>query len=298
MPLLILFRLLALLPLRTLHAIGRVLGRLLYALPGRYRDRLRANAAQAGYSDPAFARRAGAEAGAMILELPHVWLRDAQCIDRVVSDDLPIVVQALSEQRGVLCLTPHIGCFELSARYAAAKFKPFTVMFRPPRKQFLSPVLEIARNAAGVTAVPANLQGVREFLRALRQKQWVGMLPDQAPSQGDGVWAPFFGRPAYTVTLAGKLASMTDAIILVASCERLPKGQGWRMHCIRVAEPLPDAPEAQAALVNRYMERMIRRFPEQYLWSYNRYKVPRGVTPPGRSPADAPPPPAMTPSAS
>ena len=298
MPLLILFRLLALLPLRTLHAIGRVLGRLLYALPGSDRDRLRANAAQAGYSDPAFARRAGAEAGAMILELPHVWLRDAECIDRVVSDDLPIVVQALSEQRGVLCLTPHIGCFELSARYAAAKFKPFTVMFRPPRKQFLSPVLEIARNAAGVTAVPANLQGVREFLRALRQKQWVGMLPDQAPSKGDGVWAPFFGRPAYTVTLAGKLASMTDAIILVASCERLPKGQGWRMHCIRVAEPLPDAPEAQAALVNRYMERMIRRFPEQYLWSYNRYKVPRGVTPPGLDPADASPPPAMTPSAS
>ena len=298
MPLLILFRLLALLPLRTLHAIGRVLGRLLYALPGRYRDRLRANAAQAGYADPAFARRAAGEAGAMILELPHVWLRDSECIDRVVSDDLPIVVQALSEQRGVLCLTPHIGCFELSARYAAARFKPFTVMFRPPRKQILSPVLEIARNTAGVTAVPANLQGVREFLRALKQKQWVGMLPDQAPSKGDGVWAPFFGRPAYTVTLAGKLASMTDAIILVASCERLPQGQGWRLHGIRVTEPLPDSPEAQAALVNRYMERMIRRFPEQYLRSYNRYKVPGGVTPPGLDPTDASSPPVTTPSAS
>ena len=296
MPLLILFRLLARLPLRTLHAIGRVLGRLLYALPGRYRDRLRANAAQAGYADPAFARRAAGEAGAMILELPRVWLRDSECIERVVSDDLPIVVQALSEQRGVLCLTPHIGCFELSARYAAARFKPFTVMFRPPRKQLLSPILDIARNTAGVTAVPANMQGVREFLRALKQKQWVGMLPDQAPSKGDGVWAPFFGRPAYTVTLAGKLASMTDAIILVASCERLPKGQGWRLHCIRVTEPLPDSPEAQAALVNRYMEQMIRRFPEQYLWSYNRYKVPRGVTPPDPDPADTSTPPATTPS--
>lgn len=298
MPLLILFRLLAMLPLRTLHAIGRALGRLLYALPGHYRERLRANAAQAGYTDPAFARRAAAEAGAMILELPRVWLRDSECIDRVVSDDLPLVVQTLAEQRGVLCLTPHIGCFELSARYAAAKFKPFTVMFRPPRKKILSPVLSIARNTAGVTAVPANLQGVREFLRALKQKQWVGMLPDQAPSKGDGVWAPFFGRPAYTVTLAGKLASMTDAIVLVASCERLPKGQGWRLHCIRVTEPMPDSPEAQAALVNRYMEKMIRRFPEQYLWSYNRYKVPRGVTPPGAEPADASPPTASTPSAS
>ena len=296
MPLLILFRLLARLPLRTLHAIGRVLGRLLYALPGRYRDRLRANAAQAGYADPAFARRAAGEAGAMILELPRVWLRDSECIERVVSDDLPIVVQALSEQRGVLCLTPHIGCFELSARYAAARFKPFTVMFRPPRKQLLSPILDIARNTAGVTAVPANMQGVREFLRALKQKQWVGMLPDQAPSKGDGVWAPFFGRPAYTVTLAGKIASMTDAIILVASCERLPKGQGWRLHCIRVTEPLPDSPEAQAALVNRYMEQMIRRFPEQYLWSSNRYKVPRGVTPPDPDPADTSTPPATTPS--
>ena len=279
MPLLTLFRLLALLPLRVLHAIGRALGRLVYAFPGRYRDRLRANAAQAGYTDRAFAWRAAGEAGAMILELPHVWLRDSECIDRVVSDDLSIVVQALSEQRGVLCLTPHIGCFELSARYAAAKFKPFT----------------------GVTAVPADLQGVREFLRALKRKQWVGMLPDQAPSKGDGVWAPFFGRPAYTVTLAGKIASMTDAIILIASCERLPKGRGWRVHCIRVTEPLPDSPEAQAALVNLYMERMIRRFPEQYLWSYNRYKVPRGVTPPGTMPADEPAdtsPPAPPPTAS
>ncbi len=279
MPLLLFLRLLAWLPLRVLHALGRAGGRLVYAFPGKYRERLRANAAQAGYPDPAFARAAAGQAGAMILELPHIWLRSQACIARVISDDSDIVAQARAEGRGILCLTPHLGCFELLARYEG-RVTPVTVMFRPPRKAALGPALEIVRNHSGVKAVPANMQGVREFIRALKQKQPVGMLPDQVPTQGDGVWVPFFGRMAYTMTLPGKLATLTGAIVLVAACERLPKGRGWRMHYIRVAQPLPESPTAQAALFNQAMESLIARFPEQYLWSYNRYKVPRGAPPP------------------
>ncbi len=279
MPLLLLLRLLALLPLRVLHALGRGAGRLVYAFPGKYRERLRANAAQAGYTEPAFARAAAGQAGAMILELAHIWLRSEQSIARVISDDSDVVTQARAEGRGILCLTPHLGCFELLARYEG-RDSPVTVMFRPPRKAILGPMFEAARNTTGVKAVPANMQGVREFIRALKQKQPVGMLPDQAPTQGEGVWAPFFGRMAYTMTLPGKLATMTGAIVLVAACERLPRGQGWRMHYIRVPEPLPESPADQAALFNRTMESLITRFPDQYLWSYNRYKVPRGAPPP------------------
>ncbi|CCJ47523.1 lysophospholipid acyltransferase family protein [Bordetella parapertussis] len=273
-----LLRMAAALPLPFLHAAGRLLGRLAYAFPGKYRDRLRANAAQAGYPQPAFARRAAGEIGAMILEMPKVWFRNEQSLGKVVSDDYAIVEAARVEGRGILFLTPHLGCFEITARYLARQM-PMTVMFRPPRKAALAPVLETARNTSAVNAVPATMQGVREFVRTLRRGESVGMLPDQAPGVGDGVWAPFFGRMAYTMTLPGKLASQTGVAVILTAGERLPGGRGWRIHYARVPEPLPDGPQEQAALINSAMESLIRRFPEQYLWGYNRYKVPRGAPP-------------------
>lgn len=269
-----LLRMAAALPLPFLHAAGRLLGRLAYAFPGKYRDRLRANAAQAGYPQPAFARRAAGEIGAMILEMPKVWFRNEQSLGKVVSDDYAIVEAARAEGRGILFLTPHLGCFEITARYLARQMS-MTVMFRPPRKAALAPVLETARNTSAVNAVPATMQGVR----TLRRGESVGMLPDQAPGVGDGVWAPFFGRMAYTMTLPGKLASQTGVAVILTAGERLPGGRGWRIHYARVPEPLPDGPQEQAALINSAMESLIRRFPEQYLWGYNRYKVPRGAPP-------------------
>lgn len=281
--LIFLARLIALLPLSVSQGLGRVLGRLAYALPGKYRQRLRANAAQAGYTDPAFLRRAAGEVGAMILETPRTWFRNEDCMKRVTCDDGHIAVEALAEGRGVIFLTPHLGSFEIAAGYGRLQYaspeKPGVVMYRIPRKAILASLLRVVRNAPNLRAVPATLQGVREFVRALKRGGIVGMLPDQAPSEGEGVWAPFFGRMAYTVTLPGKLCVQTNAPVIVTAGERLPNGRGWRIHNLRVPEPLPDAPAEQAALINAAMETLIRRFPEQYLWGYNRYKTPRGAPP-------------------
>ena len=110
------------------------------------------------------------------------------------------------------------------------------------------------------------------------------MLPDQVPPEGMGVWGPFFGQPAYTMTLAARLVQQTGAVPLLAWGERLPRGRGYTVHITPLSEPLPtagsSAPEAQAesaALVNREMERLIRAAPGQYLWGYNRYKQPRSA---------------------
>lgn len=270
---LVLIRMLAMLPLPVLHGLGRFLGRCIYMVPGRYRRRLRANARQAGYSDPAFARRAAAETGAMILETPKVWLRTEQCIQHISSHEEDVARAALAEGRGILYLTPHLGCFEITARYMV-KYGPLTVMYRPPRHAVLEPAMEQSRNMPGLRAVPATMQGVREFVRALKRNEAVGMLPDQVPGSGDGVWAPFFGRPALTMTLAGKLARQTGVTVIMTAGERLPRGRGWRMHYLRLPEPLPADPEELARLINSSMETLIQRFPEQYLWSYNRYKIP------------------------
>jgi len=288
---LFLLRLIARLPLPVLHVLGRCAGRLIYALPGRYRQRLRANAAQAGYPTPAFARHTAGEAGAMLAETPRVWFQNAASLAQVTSEAEAMLEAARAEGRGILYLTPHLGSFEIIARHLA-RSAPLTVMFRPPRSQMLAGIMSAARNTSGVTAVPASLQGVRAFVRALRRGQAVGMLPDQVPRTGDGVWAAFFGRMAYTATLPCRLAQQTNAIIILIAAERLSRGRGWRIHAVRAPELpkdalnksrgqalLSDRDGLQAAFINRAMEMLIQRFPEQYLWSYNRYKTPRGAPP-------------------
>ncbi len=279
-----LFRFLAWIPLPILHRIGNFAGRALYAWPGRYRNRLQTNARLAGYTDPKFARDSAGQTGAMIFETPKVWLRNEECLQKVVSDDNEVVREALAEGRGILYLTPHLGCFEITARYLI-QHGPITVMYRPPRQAFLEPIMEQARNTSGLRAVPANMQGVREFVRALKRGEAVGMLPDQVPGGGEGVWAPFFGKPAYTMTLAGKLAVQTGVAVILTAGERLAAGQGWRIHYVRLPEPLPTEPQALASAINGAMETLIRRFPQQYLWSYNRYKVPKEAPP---RPTDTP----------
>ncbi len=276
--LLFLVRLLAVLPLAWLQSIGRCAGRIVYAIPGRYRRRLQRNARRAGYTNPAFTRRAAAESGAMILEMPKVWWRTQQCLAITHSDEEDVVRAALAEGKGVLYLTPHLGCFEITARYLT-QHGPLTVMYRPSRSPLLDPIVQSARDMHNLRAVPANRIGVREFVRALRRGEAVGMLPDQVPAEGDGLWLPVFGRYALTMTLAARLALQTGVAIILTAGERLPRGRGWRIHYLRLAEPLPESPEALAGAINQAMETLIRRFPEQYLWSYNRYKQPDDAPP-------------------
>jgi KDO2-lipid IV(A) lauroyltransferase len=118
------------------------------------------------------------------------------------------------------------------------------------------------------------------LMKAMKHREVVGILPDQVPSQGEGVWAPFFGRLAYTMTLPARLALQYDAIVLFVYGERLAAGRGWRIHLQRLDEPFTGDPVRDATIMNRGLEALIRERPEQYLWGYNRYKVPAGAEPP------------------
>ena len=128
------------------------------------------------------------------------------------------------------------------------------------------------RSRFGAAVVPANTKGVRAFYRALKHGDIVGLLPDQTPGVGDGVWADFFARPAYTMTLVKRLHESTGAALIIMCAERLPKGAGFKIHFEEIDPHCFD----EAAL-NRATEAMIRRCPAQYLWGYNRYKIPAGA---------------------
>jgi KDO2-lipid IV(A) lauroyltransferase len=121
---------------------------------------------------------------------------------------------------------------------------------------------------------------VKTLVKALRAGQALGILPDQVPPDGLGVWAPYFGQPAYTMTLPGKLAAQTGAKLILAWGERLDFGRGYCIHLSPMDDTLPEDPVQAAASINSAMERLVRECPEQYLWGYARYKAP-----PGRSSA-------------
>jgi KDO2-lipid IV(A) lauroyltransferase len=272
--------------LRFLHAVGGLLGWLVYGLSPSYRRRVRDNAALAGVT-PTQRRQAVAEAGKMATEGLRLWLRPAQSpiADPVHWHGEQLIEECLDAGRGLLFLTPHLGSFELTAQAYAQRFgtrQPITVMYRPARHRALRELEESARARPALHAVPATLGGIRQMLRALKQGQAVGLLPDQAPPLGLGVWADFFGRPAYTMTLAARLAVQSGAPIVLAWCERLPRGGGFHLRLSRLDEPLPTQAadgqalqQAQAEVINRAMQALIQQCPQQYLWGYNRYKVPR-----------------------
>lgn len=268
-------------PLSHLHAIGALLGWVAYALSPSYRRRLRANAQRAGIT-LAQRRQSVGEAGKMVMEGLRLWLRPPQqpIADPVHWEGEQLIDEALALGRGLVFLTPHMGGFELTAQAYAQRYgarSPITVMYRPARHRWLRELEEAARARAALATAPASIAGVRQMLRALKRGEAVGLLPDQVPPEGMGVWADFFGAPAYTMTLAARLALHAGAPVVLACCERLPAGRGFRLRLSRLSEALPlDDERAQAAVINRAMESLIRLCPQQYLWGYNRYKRPRG----------------------
>jgi KDO2-lipid IV(A) lauroyltransferase len=138
--------------------------------------------------------------------------------------------------------------------------------------------MRIGRTRGYGRLAPTSMGGVRQLLKALRNGEAVGLLPDHVPGFGEGVWAEFFGRPAYTMTLVGKLQKATGCIAILAFARRLPEGRGYALDLDVLEDDLTGLVGARR--LNAAIEDIVRRCPEQYLWSYNRYKVPAGVEPP------------------
>jgi Kdo2-lipid IVA lauroyltransferase/acyltransferase len=279
-----LFKIFSALPLWMAHPLGWLLGWASFALSGRYRHQFHANASQAGVSRLARWRAVGA-AGQQISELPRLWFGPAQPVHW---DGASHIDAALASGRGMVFLTPHLGCFEVTAQAYAQRYgqgrgeasRPMTVLYRPPRKAWLIHLVTRARQRPGLRTAPTSLAGVKQLIKALKSGECVGLLPDQVPPAGQGVWSPFFGRNAYTMTLAVRLAQQTNATILLAWGERLKGGKGYLVHVAPLpphSATSPMAPDLEGAVrqINAAMENLIRACPAQYLWGYARYKQPR-----------------------
>jgi len=274
-----LLKLLSLLPLRMAHGLGAITGLCIYITPTRMRRVTDINLAlcfpeRAPDWRRRIARASLIETGKSLAEAPYVWRASAERIDALVKHRTgqATMDEAVAQNRGVILAAPHLGSWELCGLYSATQ-SAITSLYRPPRLESLETIMRTGREHTGARLVPTEAHGIKSLVRALNERQCVGILPDQVPKPGNGVYAPFFGIDAYTMVLIARLARKRRVPVIFMYAQRLKKAAGFCVHYRRAGDDIYDPnPVTAAAAVNSSVERMVRECPEQYGWSYKRFK--------------------------
>jgi KDO2-lipid IV(A) lauroyltransferase len=217
-----------------------------------------------------------AESGMMFADTLWIWRHPKTSINKVAIENLDQVIELSKNGNGLIVLASHLGGFEIVPRIFAEHTRA-TVMYRPARKRWVNELMLKSRKHSEIEFVEANIGGVRQIKRALVKGEVVGLLADQVPSVGDGVWAKFFNQYAYTTSFPVKLARQTNVAVLFVGAERLGLGKGWLIKSRLRTEAFPDSLVDACTEMNHYFEEMILSKPHQYMWSYNRYKRPAGA---------------------
>lgn len=278
----IIFQCLAKLSLSRLHQLANLLGSMAFFILPRERNRIRDNlrTAKLPYDD-AMVKRVLQETAKGGMELPIAFFRQPEEISALFSrvHGWEYVEQAIENRQGLLFITPHLGSYDLAGRYISERLPfPLTAMYKPPKFSAMDNIMQMGRQRGKGRTAPTNIQGVKQIMKALRQGEATIVLPDHVPNpeEGEGVWVKFFDRDALTMTLASKLAQIKNVCPLFFVGERLADGNGFVLHIAPLSGSLNGDKAHDAQIINHNVEAWIRRFPEQYLFAYNRYKDPTG----------------------
>lgn len=265
------------LPLGIAQRLGGLGGILAYAFSRHFRTLFQENYVDAMRLHGLAIKplRAVAASGMLFIDSLWIWHNPQKALKRAEIQDWQMVDEAIRQGKGLVMLTPHLGGFEIIPRILAKHF-PATILYRPARQEWLNDLIEEQRAYPNMHFVPTNLQGVRKMVKALQDGEAIGILPDQVPSGGDGVWVKFFNRYAYTTPLPARLANRNQTPVILFSAIRKSLGEGWTIKAHRLEPFSNDAHEA-ASQMNRAIEAVILQAPEQFIWSYNRYKHPEGA---------------------
>ncbi len=275
----LLLRLFARLPLRMAHAVGAIIGTWFVFMPNKLRTITRTNVAlcfpaMAEQERTRLLHRSLIETGKTMTEMGALWLWPEDKMLALVSQvsGEHLVKEALAQGKGVILATPHLGSWETVGLYCSAHY-PITSLYRPPRMSELDNMMRAARQRLGATLVPTDAGGIRALYRALEKGEMVGILPDQEPGAGTGIFAPLFGVPAYTMVLVARLALKTKAQVIFTYAERLPLSSGYHLHFLRAPSVLHEGSVEEATCaVNSMVEECVRALPDQYQWSYKRFR--------------------------
>ena len=275
------------LPLPLLHGLGWLLGSLLWLVPNGFRAmtlrHLELCLPQRSAGERAhIARRSLIESCKAICEVPALWFGPEWRLRRWLRDEATLAKlrATLAEGKGAIMLTPHLGAWEITSLFGTQAC-PITILYKP-QKGAAEAVIQRGRSRLpGLKAVPTTSAGVKGLLRALKHGEMAGILPDHDPPEESGTrFAPFFGIPANTMDLVGKLAARSGAPVWFFVAERLSWGRGFRFHMERAPAGIDDVETSPAAL-NQGVEACVLRLPEQYWWSYKRFRrLPPGAADP------------------
>lgn len=231
-------------------------------------------------------RRAMGHTVRTFLELGRIWWRAQPGLPELVREvhGQELLDRALERGRGVLVVGPHLGSWEVMGIFMARSHRVCCI-YKVPRVRQMNEIYKHGRHRHGTGEMGSGASGVRGLYRALRRNEVAWLLPDQDPGRGGGVFVPFFGHAANTGTLASRLAARSGTTV-VASYARRVEGGRFDIHFSEADPEIgADDPLVGAAAVNRTIERCVREVPEQYLWSYKRFRFqPKGQVSPYKVP--------------
>ncbi len=278
-----LLRLLSLLPMPMAHGLGALVGWLFYRIPNRERRHARINLALclpelSETERERLLQNSLIENAKTLCETPGIWSGRRGYGAELIQDQSGHAKLAalLARGKGVIVAAPHLGSWEVGV-HLLARVAPITALYRPPREPALADSMLAGRSRCGARLVPTDGSGIKALYQALERGELVAILPDQQPKargRAAGVFAPFFGVPALTMVLVGRLARKTGAAVIFSFAERLPGSAGYRAHWVEAPEGIDDPdPVRAAAALNLGVEQCVRCCPEQYQWSYKRFQA-------------------------
>jgi len=285
----ILLRLVSFLPLVIIQQLGSLLGVTLWYSSSKMAKITRENIdlcfpGLSRREQHKLARLSLEETGKSILETAHAWMAPIDlCLSEFVSvEGEAFVQQAVSDQRGLIFVIPHLGNWEMLNLYLGVHY-PLTHMYQPSDPPDLSHAILNYRQRSGTEFVSVSMAGIRSQLVALKAGNNIGAMPDQEPAQPGGVFANYFGQSAITSTLLPRLYQGTGARMIVAYAQRLPRGKGFKIvfQSLQPRESVAkvssvsgtDAAIIDPQALNDGIQLAVASLPEQYLWSYKRFRT-------------------------
>jgi len=262
---------------RASQRVGRAIGSLAWTLSRRDRRRALDHLALAYPEISETERRRLARGcfrhlGTVLGECLHLFHRDCAFVGSVVEIlGFEEIEKVRSAGRPLVLFTGHCGNWELLGAAVNCRGVGMTVVARSLDEPEQQEMLAGLRARFGTPTIERGGEGaVRQLLGTLRRGGALGMLIDQDSGKMEGVWVPFFGRPAFTPVGAAKIALKQKAAVVPVFIERLPDGR----HRVRFQPPLdlPDDPEAATALMTAKIEEQVRRLPEQWVWMHRRWR--------------------------
>ncbi len=272
-------RLFALLPWGAVQATGSAIGWLMWKLPNGSREVVRINLAKCfpELSEAERERLVGQtlrDIGKTLTESACAWIWPVERTLGLVREveGLEVLQAALASGKGVVGVASHLGNWEVLNHYFCSQCKP-VIFYRPPKLQALDELLQKQRAQLGNRVAPSTKEGILSVIKEVRRGGVVGIPADPEPSRSSGVFVPFCGIQALTSKFVPGMLAGGKAVGLFLNAVRLPDNSGFKVIFEAVPEDMySEDPQVSAAAMSRTLERYVRAYPSQYLWSMKRFK--------------------------